>query len=128
MTPLQFAGQWFAASSLLFPAATTMIEPFAVAAVMALCRIGPHSPSPARLRLMTRAGLVFAGMPGTASPDAQRMPSATSERAPPHLPMTRTFSSGLDQLTPDTPLPLFTAAPSVPATIVPCQVLLVVEQ
>src|SRR5688572_14769108 len=105
-----------------------MIEPLLSASVTALCRIGEHSPGPARLRLITRAGLGLAGTPATARPLAQRMPSAMSDIAPPHFPITRTLTIGLVQLTPDMPLPLLTAAPSVPATIVPCHVLFVTPQ
>src|SRR5687767_1369851 len=93
-------------------------------ALMAFWYVALHEPPPPRLRFMTFAGLAFAGTPDTVNPAAQRMPSTMSEVKPPQRPSTRMGTIGETQLIPATPTPLSLAAPMVPATCVPCQLLL----
>ena len=70
---------------------------------------------------MTFAGVAFAGTPGTLPPEAQVIASAMSAEEPPHLPSTRTGWIFALYAMPATPLVLFVAAATVPATCVPCQ-------
>ena len=74
--------------------------------------------------MITRAGVGFAGTPGTTSPAAQRMPAITSESKPPHLPSTRTGSRRTLRPTLAMPMPLSVSAEITPATLVPCHELL----
>jgi hypothetical protein len=122
-TPLQLPGWKLAALALLLPAAITTIEPAALMALIAFWYEVPQDPEPPKLRLRTFAGLVFVGTPLTVNPVAQRMPSTMSEVKPPQRPNTRTGTMGETQLMPATPKPLLLAAPMVPATCVPCQLL-----
>ncbi len=80
---------------------------------------------PPRLTLITRAGVGLAGTLGTDRPPAQRMPSTVSESSAPQRPETRTGWMRAFQSTPAMFTPLLVSAPSVPATRVPCQLLLV---
>ncbi len=127
ITPLQFAGVKPEASELLLPAATTTTVPAASAELIAFWLAVSQGPVPPRLRFSTRAGLGLAGTPGTDPPEAQTIASAMSDVYPPHLPRTRTGRILLVQLMPATPAPLLVAAPIVPDTCVPWNVLLVTE-
>jgi hypothetical protein len=80
--------------------------------------------SPPSDRFRISAGLGLAGTPATEPPAAQTMPSAMSDAAPPHLPSTRTGRILALGATPVTPSALLPAAAMVPATWVPCQLLL----
>src|SRR5688500_12608041 len=103
------------------PAATTTAVPSERAVLIALCIVAPHAPPPPRERLATLAGLGLAGTPGTAPPAAHTRPAAMSDVNPPHVPSTRTGTTRALNATPDTPVPLFVSAATVPATCVPCQ-------
>ncbi len=103
ITPLQLAGVKPEALALLFPAATTTTVPLARAVSMAFWVVLPQEPPPPRLILMTCAGLLLAGAPGTEPPEAQMIPSAISEVEPPHFPSTRTGTTLASYATPATP-------------------------
>ncbi len=103
-----------------FPAATTTIEPAAVAALMASCSLVEHAPSPPRLRLITRAGVGFNEMPSTGKPAAQRIALISSLVSPPHAPRIRMCCIWDCRLIPAMPKPLLVFAPMIPATFVPC--------
>ena len=101
MTPEQLAGEPMT-DMLSLPVATTTTDPAVRAASIALCSVesAGQVPMPLRLRLMTRAGVVLAGMPinshvvpSGCAPEAQRIASATSTMKPLHLPSTRTGST-----------------------------------
>src|SRR3990172_9097114 len=125
ITLLQLAGETCDASTASFPAATTTAAPAATAASMAACLEGDKEQGTPggvpRLMLITLAGVVLFGTPGTARPAAQRTASLISAVVPPHLPSTRTGCTLTAQLTPATPrLLLVLPTPTVPATWVPC--------
>ena len=78
-TPVQLAGEKFAALALLLPAATITDAPRERAEVMALCVVESQEPPPPSEMLSTLAGLAFAGTPDTEPPDVHTMASAISE-------------------------------------------------
>src|SRR4051812_5875590 len=78
--------------------------------------------------LISLAGVVLVGAPLTGMPAAHRMASMMSDEYPPHLPTARIGWIFDCQLMPVMPWPLFDAAAMIPATAVPCQVLLVTGQ
>ena len=65
--------------------------------------------------LITRAGVVLVGTPGTGKPAAHRIASLMSAIEPPHLPSTRTAWTRVCQFTPATP----TVLSLLPTPIVP---------
>ncbi|ABA52704.1 ribonuclease E [Burkholderia pseudomallei MSHR1043] len=123
ITPLQLAGRSSVVAWPSLPAETTTVVPRAITSLIACWNVSPHGPVPPRLRLITFAGVRFVGAPATGMPAAQRIASAMSLVVPPHLPSTRTGRILPYQLTPAMPMPLFAAAPMMPATCVPCQLL-----
>ena len=126
-TPVQFAGVKLDASALLLPAATTTTVPRVRASLMAVWLAVPHPPLPPSDILITRLGVGFSGTPGTVPPEAQVMPATMSEVQPPPVPSTRTCWTLTSGATPTTPIPLLPIALIVPATCVPCQLLLLQE-
>src|SRR5262245_36463843 len=122
-TPLQLAGEKFAALALLLPAATTTEVPRERAELIAFCVVVSQAPPPPSDMLMILAGLALAGTPDTVPPDAQMMASAMSEVNPPHLPSTRAGTTRALKATPATPFELLVSAAMVPETCVPCQLL-----
>src|SRR5512135_1149995 len=122
MTPAQFAGEMRAVSPSL-PVAATTTEPAAIAASTASCMNDGQVWLPPRLRLMTRAGVAFAGTPGTGSPADHLIASAMSDSDPPHLPSARTGCTRTFHAMPAMPMPLFAVAAATPAMCVPCQLL-----
>src|SRR6202171_929858 len=132
MTPLQFAGLWLATSSCRFPAAITIarVTPCASTALNTDCWAASQTltlESP-RLRLITCAGVLFGGTPGTERPAAHATPSRMSENVPPHLPSTRIGRIFADQSMPAVQALSLPLAPITAETAVPCQLLSSTEQ
>ena len=126
MAPVQLAGVKFAASAFELPAATTTVVLRLRALLIAACMSGVevHGAPPPRLMLMTLAGDGFAGTPLTVPPEAQTTASLMSDIMPPQAPSTRAMTSFAPGATPETPSALLPSAATVPATCVPCQLLL----
>src|ERR1700688_1767495 len=127
ITPVQLAGASMAPPSL--PAAAITKIPAAIALLIALCSVAEQATLAPRLRLMMLAAGLAAMVPAstvTGWPAAHMIAAAMSDTRPEHLPIARTGSTMVLGATPAMPMPLLVSAPTMPATLVPCQELLAI--
>ena len=97
-----------------------MTLPFAIAMSIAAWNVALQADLVVNDKLMTSAGFGFSSAPATRPPEAQMMDAAMSDDKPPLQLIARIGTMFAIGTSPAMPRELFTCAPMIPATWVPC--------